>query len=104
MSWLVLVLSGLLEAVWATALSRSAGLTRLVPALLFGVALAASMTGLGYALRSLPIGTAYAVWVGIGAGATAAYAMLTGAEATSVLRVALLAGLVGCVAGLKLTA
>ena len=103
MSWLVLVLSGLLEAAWATALGRSAGFSRLVPSVVFAVALVASMAGLAYALRTLPVGTAYAVWVGIGAATTAAVAMATGAESVSLVRIALLAGIVACVAGLKLT-
>ncbi|MBO0610733.1 DMT family transporter [Myceligenerans salitolerans] len=103
MSWVVLVVSGLLEAVWATALGRSDGLTRLVPSVVFGVAVVASMAGLGYAMRDLPVGTAYAVWVGIGAATTVGWAMLTGAEPVSVVRVLLIAGLIGCVIGLKLT-
>ena len=103
MAWAVLVLSGVLEAVWATALGRSAGFTRLVPSLVFAVAVALSMVGLAYAMRELPVGTAYAVWVGIGAALTAGYAMWTGAEPVSVVRVLLLAGIVGCVIGLKLT-
>ncbi len=70
---------------------------------MFVVALAGSMAGLGYAMRGLPIGTAYAVWVGIGAVLTAAYAMWSGQEPVSVVRVLLLAGIVGCVIGLKLT-
>jgi quaternary ammonium compound-resistance protein SugE len=102
-NWLVLVLSGVLEAVWATALGRSEGFTRLPPTLVFGVSLAASMGGLAYAMRSLPVGTAYAVWVGIGAALTAGYAMWAGEEPVSTLRVLLLAGIVGCVVGLKLT-
>ena len=103
MYWLVLLLSGLLEAVWATALDRTQGFTRLVPTVVFVVALAGSMAGLGYAMRGLPIGTAYAVWVGIGAVLTAAYAMWSGQEPVSVVRVLLLAGIVGCVIGLELT-
>ena len=103
MSWIVLVLSGLLEAVWATALSRSEGFSNLVPSIVFGVALVASMGGLAFALRDLPVGTAYAVWVGIGAATTVAWAMATGAEPVSVVRVLLIAGLIGCVIGLKLT-
>ena len=103
MYWLVLVLSGVLEAVWATALGRSEGVTRLAPIVVFAVSLAASMAGLAYAMRGLPIGTAYAVWVGIGAALTAGYAMWAGQEPTSVIRVLLLVGLVGCVVGLKLT-
>ena len=101
MSWLVLVLSGVLEAVWATALGRSDGLTRVVPTGVFLVALALSMAGLAYAMRELPVGTSYAVWVGIGAALTVAYAMWSGQEPVSALRLLLLAGIVGCVVGLK---
>ncbi len=101
MAWLVLVVSGVLEAVWATALSKSDGFTRLVPSLVFGVALALSMLGLAVAMRSLPVGTSYAVWVGIGAVLTVAYAMLTGAESASLAKVVLMTGIVGCVIGLK---
>ena len=103
MSWFVLVLSGVLEAVWATALGRSEGFSRLAPSVVFAVAMAASMVGLAYAMRDLPIGTAYAVWVGIGAALTAGYAMWSGEEPLSALRVLLLAGIVGCGVGLKLT-
>lgn len=103
MSWLVLVVSGLLEAVWATALGRTAGFTRVLPSVVFLVACAASMGGLAYALRTLPVGTAYAVWVGIGAGTTVAWAIASGAEAASPLRILLVLGLLGCVIGLKLT-
>ncbi|WP_122819116.1 DMT family transporter [Nocardioides pantholopis] len=102
MSWLILVLSGALEAVWAIALDRSAGFTRLTPSLVFLVAVAASMAGLAFALRTLPVGTAYAVWVGIGAALTVAYGMATGTEPVSLVKVLLLVGLVGCVVGLKL--
>ncbi len=102
MSWLVLVLSGVLEAVWATALGRSEGLTRPGPTLVFAVSVVLSMAGLAYAMRDLPVGTSYAVWVGIGASLTVAYAMATGTEPVSVVRVLLVAGIVGCVIGLKL--
>ncbi|MGB0100561.1 MAG: SMR family transporter [Nocardioides sp.] len=101
MSWFVLILSGVLEAVWATALGRSEGLTRLVPSVVFGVALVGSMAGLAFAMRSLPTGTSYAVWVGIGAALTVTWSMATGAEPASVARVLLVAGIVGCVIGLK---
>ena len=102
MAWLVLVASGVLEAVWAVALGRSEGFSRLVPSVVFVVALVLSMGGLAFALRTLPVGTAYAVWVGIGAGLTVAWGMATGAESVSVAKVLLLLGLVGCVVGLKL--
>jgi quaternary ammonium compound-resistance protein SugE len=102
MAWLVLVVSGALEAVWAVALGRSEGFSRLVPSVVFLAALAASMAGLAFALRTLPTGTAYAVWVGIGAALTVAFGMVTGAESVSAVKVALLLGLVACVVGLKL--
>jgi quaternary ammonium compound-resistance protein SugE len=100
-SWLVLVLSGVLEAVWATALDRSEGFTRLVPSLIFVVGIVLSLGGLAYAMRELPLGTSYAVWVGIGAVLTVVWAMVSGAEPVSALKVVLLAGIVGCVIGLK---
>ena len=103
MSWFVLVLSGALEAVWATALGRTEGFTRLAPTVVFLVGMVGSMLGLAFAMRSLPIGTAYAVWVGIGAALTAGYAMWSGEEPVSAVRVLLLLGIVGCVIGLKLT-
>ncbi|GAC84430.1 DMT family transporter [Gordonia paraffinivorans] len=102
MSWLVLVISGVLEAVWATALGRSEGFTKLVPTAIFFVALAASMGGLAYAMRELPVGTAYAVWVGIGATLTVVYAAMTGEQTLSVVKVLCLVMIVGGVIGLKL--
>jgi quaternary ammonium compound-resistance protein SugE len=102
MSWIILIVSGLLEAVWATALGRSEGFSKLWPSVIFGVALVASMGGLAFAMREIPTGTAYAVWVGIGAALTVVVAMVTGAEAISVVKVLLVLGLVGCVIGLKI--
>jgi quaternary ammonium compound-resistance protein SugE len=102
MAWFVLIVSGVLEAVWAVALGRTEGFTRLVPSVVFLLALTASMGGLAYAMRTLPIGTSYAVWVGIGAALTVAFGMATGEESVSLVKVLLLLGLVGCVVGLKL--
>lgn len=102
MSWFVLVVSGVFEAVWATALGKSEGFTRLVPSIVFAAALVVSMGGLAYAMRELPTGTSYAVWVGIGASLTVLYAMLTGGEPVSVLKVVFLAMIVGGIIGLKL--
>jgi quaternary ammonium compound-resistance protein SugE len=101
MAWLILVASGVLEAVWATAMDRSEGFSRLVPSLIFAVSLLFSMAGLAFAMRSLPTGTSYAVWVGVGAVLTVGYAMLSGAETASPVKVLLIAGVVGCIAGLK---
>ena len=102
MSWIILIVSGILEAVWATALGKSEGFTKLWPTIIFGVALIASMGGLAFAMRTLPVGTAYAVWVGIGAALTVAFGMATGAESLTAVKVLLMVGLVGCVVGLKL--
>ena len=102
MSWTILILSGGAEAVWATALGRSDGLSRLVPSIVFLVALLASMSGLAWAMKEIPTGTAYAVWVGIGASLTVLWAMLSGAEPASLVKILLILGLVSCVVGLKL--
>ena len=90
MSWIVLIVSGCLEAVWATALGKSEGFTKLWPTVVFGVALVASMGGLAWAMRDISTGTAYAVWVGIGASLTVAYAMITGDEAFSIVKMLLI--------------
>jgi quaternary ammonium compound-resistance protein SugE len=102
MAWIVLVVSGLFESVWAIALSRSAGFSRPVPSVIFGVGLLISMGGLGYALRSIPVGTGYAVWTGIGASCTAIVGMLFLHESTSVLRILSLVLVVAGVIGLKI--
>ena len=101
MSWIVLIASGVLEAVWATALGRSAGFTKLWPTVIFAGGLLASMGGLAFALRTIPVGTGYAVWVGIGASLTVAYGMAFGGEGFSLVRTLLVLGIVGCVIGLK---
>ncbi|WP_433610006.1 DMT family transporter [Prescottella agglutinans] len=101
MAWIVLVISGVLEAVWATALGKSEGFTRLGPSIVFGIGIVLSMAGLAYAMRTLPIGTSYAVWVGIGAALTVSYAMVTGTESASLVKILLILGIVGCVIGLK---
>ncbi len=101
MSWVILIASGVLEAVWASALAASKGFRRKKPAAVFVVALVASMAGLAYAMSDLPTGTAYAVWVGIGASLTVVWAMVTRKERASVARILLLLLLVACVVGLK---
>ena len=92
----------MLEAVWATALGLSDGFSRPLPTLVFAVTATLSMVGLGMAVKRIPLGTAYAVWVGIGAALTVGWAMATGVEPFSVLKVLFIAGIVGCAAGLKL--
>lgn len=102
MAWIVLVVSGMLEAVWATALGRSEGFSRPIPTAVFVVSLVLSMAGLAYAMRFLPVGTSYAVWVGIGATLTVIVAMVSGEESVSLLKGLFLAMIVGGVVGLKL--
>ena len=107
MSWLILLLSGALEAVWAASLHRAfqaSGRQRLAPAALFLVSVAASTGGLAIAMQSIPTGTAYAVWVGVGVVLTSAYAMVTRVERPTAARLLLLSGIVVCVVGLKVVA
>jgi quaternary ammonium compound-resistance protein SugE len=101
LSWIILVLSGILEAVWATALGKSDGFTKLWPSVVFGVALVASMGGLAWAMRDIPTGTAYAVWVGIGAVGAAVFGITVRHEPVSAARLAFLGLLVIAVVGLK---
>lgn len=101
MDWVILLASGVLEAVWATALGRSDGLRRPRPTLVFALAAVLSLVGLGFALNTLPAGTAYAVWTATGASLTVTWAMLTRVEPVSLLRILLLVGIVTCVVGLK---
>ena len=107
MSWIILILSGSLEAVWAAALHRTfetTGRRRVAPALLFLVSVLASMAGLAFAMQTIPTGTAYAVWVGVGVVLTSAYAMVTKVERPTAARLLLLSGIAACVVGLKVVA
>jgi len=101
MAWLLLIVAGVLEAVWASALGASRNFTKKGPTALFVVALVLSMVGLALAMNDLPVGTAYAVWVGIGAVLTVVIAVVRRQEVLTVARALLLAVLIGCVVGLK---
>ena len=101
MAWIILIAAGMLEAVWAVALSASNGFRRPAPTVVFFAGLALSMCGLAWAMTEIPTGTAYAVWVGVGATLTVLWSVAKGDEAASPLRLALIALLVGCVVGLK---
>ncbi len=90
----MLLVSAVLEAVWATALSQ--GLY-----VVFVVAATVSMVGLSYGMKRIPVGTAYAVWVGVGAALTVTWAMITGGESVSVWKIVFLTGIIACVIGLK---
>lgn len=101
-AWLILISSAVFEAVWATALGRSEGFSRLWPTVIFVVACVISMGGLAVAMKSIPVGTAYAVWAGFGAVYTVSYSIATGQEAASVLKVLFLVLIISGIVGLKL--
>ncbi|WP_439693556.1 DMT family transporter [Curtobacterium sp. SP.BCo] len=102
MAWIVLFVSAALETVWATALGESDGFTVLRPTIVFAVTIVVSLVAFGYVLKHIPISTAYAVWTGTGAALTVLWGMATGTESVTVLRLLFIAGIVGCVVGLKL--
>jgi len=103
MAWIILIASGMLEAGWALSLKASDGFTRLWPTVGFVVLLVASMGGLSYALRSLPVGVAYGVWVGIGAALTALLAVALFGETLTVLKIVSLVLIIAGVVGLNLS-
>ena len=104
MAWTVLFAAGLLEIGWAVGLKYTEGFTRLTPSVLTLAAMAGSVLLLGLALKTLPIGTAYAVWTGIGAVGTAILGIFLFGEPASVLRLASIGLIVAGIVGLKLVA
>lgn len=102
MPWLLLFIAGLLEVGWAVGLKYTEGFTRPLPTLLTGVALVASMALLGLAVRTLPLGTAYAVWTGIGTVGTAVLGMLLFGEPATVARLVCIGLIVAGILGLRL--
>ncbi|KAA1195670.1 quaternary ammonium compound efflux SMR transporter SugE [Photorhabdus heterorhabditis] len=103
MSWFILVIAGLFEIVWAVGLKYTHGFTRLMPSLMTVSAIALSMGLLAYAMRGLPVGTAYAVWTGIGAVGTAIFGIIVLGESASIARILSLVLIVSGIIGLKLT-
>jgi quaternary ammonium compound-resistance protein SugE len=104
MDWAFLILAGVLEVAWAIGLKYTDGFTRPLPSILTGGAIVASMVLLSWAARTIPIGTAYAVWVGIGALGAAALGVVLFREPLTAARAAFLALLLVSIVGLKLTA
>jgi len=104
MAWLLLIIAGLFEACWAVGIVYTKGFTRLWPTVFVAVTLAISMWLLALAARTIPIGTAYAVWVGIGASVTAAYGIFRLHEEASPARIGFLVLLIVAIVGLKFTA
>lgn len=102
MAWFILVIAGLFEIGWAVGLKFTEGFSKPIPTLLTGLSLLASMGLLGWAVKTLPLGTAYAVWTGIGAVGTAVIGMLLFKEPASVGRLVCLALIVSGILGLKL--
>ena len=103
MAWVILVIAGLLEVAWALLLKQSDGLTKTGPAIGFLVSLFLSMFLLSQALKTLPVGTAYAVWTGIGAAGTAIVGMLWLGESRDILKLVSLVMLIGGILGMRLT-
>jgi quaternary ammonium compound-resistance protein SugE len=101
-SWIVLIVAGVLEVCWAVGLKYTEGFTRLWPTVGTAVALVASMALLGLAVKSLPVGTAYAVWVGVGAVGTAILGMVLLGESANAARLASIGLIVAGIVGLKL--
>jgi quaternary ammonium compound-resistance protein SugE len=101
MSWLYLFVAGLFEVAWAIGLKYTEGFSRLVPSLLTVGAMIVSLALLGLALKSLPVGTAYAVWTGIGAVGTAALGIYLFGEPATVARLACIGLIVAGIVGLK---
>jgi quaternary ammonium compound-resistance protein SugE len=102
-AWVILLVSAVFEAVWATALGLSDGFSETTPTVVFAVFVVLSMLGLARAMTEIPIGTAYAVWTGLGAVLTVVYAVVTGSEPLTPLKALFLAGIIGCATGLKFT-
>jgi quaternary ammonium compound-resistance protein SugE len=104
MSWLVLCIAGLLEVVWAVGLKYTHGFSRLVPGVITIVAMVMSMALLSWAMKTLPVGTAYAVWTGIGAVGAAVTGIILLGESVSPMRIASLVCIVIGIIGLKMSA
>ena len=104
MAWVLLLIAGLLETGWAIGLKYTDGFTKFWPSVFTIIAIVVSMVLLSIAARTLPIGTAYAVWVGIGAAGAALLGILLLGEPVTVARMFFLALLLVAIAGLKVTA
>ncbi len=103
MSWIVLLIAGLLEVVWAIGLKYTHGFTRLMPSIITVVAMIASVAMLSWSMKSLPVGTAYAVWTGIGAVGAAITGIVLLGESASPARLLSLGLIVAGIIGLKLS-
>jgi len=103
MNWVILIIAGVLEVIWAIGLKYTEGFTRLWPSVVTISAMAASLLLLSIAMRTLPVGTAYAVWVGIGAVGAATFGILLLGEPANMARIFSIALILAGVIGLKVT-
>ncbi len=101
MAWTILFIAGLLEIGWAIGLKFTEGFTRLVPSALTGICMVGSIVLLGLALKTLPVGTAYAVWTGIGTVGTAILGIMLFGEPATALRLGCIGLIIAGIAGLK---
>lgn len=104
MAWIVLAIAGVFEIIWAIALKYSYGFTKLIPSLVFGVSAWLSFACLSYALKTLPVGTAYAIWTGIGAVGIAVFGIVWLGEPAGAFRLLCIALIVVGILGLRFSA
>lgn len=103
MDWLALIIAGFFEIAWAVGLKYTQGFTKLVPSIFTGSTMIISFILLSYALRTIPVGTGYAVWTGIGACGTLVFGMIFLGESRDLIRIGCILGIVACMIILKIT-
>lgn len=103
MDWLFLIVAGLLEIVWAVGLKYTDGFSKLVPSIITALAMIVSFVFLSLALRTIPIGTGYAIWTGIGATGTLIFGMWFLGESKDLIRVVCVVVIISCIVLLKIT-
>lgn len=103
MEWLYVLIAGFFEIIWAVSLKYTHGFTMLLPSIFTGLAMLASLFFLAIALKTIPVGTAYAVWTGIGAAGTAVMGIILFKESTEIIRIVCILFIVIGIIGLKLS-
>jgi quaternary ammonium compound-resistance protein SugE len=103
MNWIALVIAGFFEIGWAVGLKYTEGFTKLIPSIFTGAAMAVSFVLLSYSLRTIPVGTGYAVWTGIGACGTLLFGMCFLGESRDPIRVGCILAIIACIIILKIT-
>lgn len=103
MNWLALIVAGIFEIFWAIGLKYTEGFTKLIPSILTGGAMVVSFALLSFALRTIPVGTGYAIWTGIGASGTLLFGMFFLNESKDLIRIACILIIIACIVVLKVT-